>query len=102
MLELELGWGSLSRLWAVLLGQVDLKIDLILDLGHLVSLATFSFVVVVDCLEYFFFLQAVVLFDDFLLKVPTCWVRQKVVWTRRKSDSEGKLELRWYADQRFV
>ena len=55
MLELELGWGSLSRLWAVLLGQVELKIDLILDLGHLVSLATFSFVVVVDCLEYFFF-----------------------------------------------
>ena len=45
MLELELGWGSLSRLWAVLLGQVDLKIYIILDLGHLVSSATFPFVV---------------------------------------------------------
>ena len=93
MLALELGWGSLSRLWAVLLGQVDLKIDLIFDLGHLVSSATFPFVVVVDCLEYFGFLQAVVLFVDFLLQVPTCWV-QKVVRTRRKSDSEKNLHLK--------
>lgn len=89
MLELELGWGSLSRLWAVLLGQVDLKIDLIFDLGHLVSSATFHFVV----LEYFcfFFFQTVVYFIDFLLQVLICWVQQKVVRTRRKSDYEGKL-----------